>query len=147
MNPNEDRKNTPIMTDTFSKFSMVVKMLDQQARAVAITLVDRWFYSCNIPSRIYRDQGKNFKNKIIKQLHILYCVKQSTTIPYNPYRNLICKQFNKMLHNLLKTLPNEHKTNCPAHLTALVFIYSVTPHATGVHQPYYLLCGCKAQTP
>ena len=52
-----------------------------------------------------------------------------------------------MLQNLLKTLPNDQKPNCPAHLSALVFAYNATPHSTTGDQPYQLMFGCKAQTP
>ena len=83
----DGKENVLVMTDASSKFSVAVVMPNQQAKTVAKGLVDKWFYTYGIPSRIHSDQGKSFDNKIIEQLCKIYSVKQSTTTPYNPHRN------------------------------------------------------------
>ena len=103
------KENVLVMTNAFSKFSVAVVMPNQQAKAVAKALVDKWFYTYGIPSRIHSNQGKSFDNKIIEQLCKIYSVKQSITTPYNPHRNSPCKRLNCMLQNLLKTLPKDQK--------------------------------------
>ena len=60
------KKNVLVMTETFSKFSMAVVMPNQQAKTVAKTLVDKWFYTYGISFRIHSDQSKSFFNKIIE---------------------------------------------------------------------------------
>ena len=82
---------------------------------------------------------KSFNNKIIEQLCKIYGVKQSTTTPYNPHGNSPCEQFNCTLQNVLKTMPKDQKTNWPAHLGALVFVYNATPHLTTGYQAYHLI--------
>ena len=51
-----------------------------------------------------------------------------------------------MLHDLLKTLDKEQKTNWPLHLPSLVFAYNAMPHSVIGYQPYELMFGCKAPT-
>ena len=133
------------MTDAFSKFSVAVVMPNQQVKTVAKDLVDKWFYTYGIPSRIHSDQGKSFDNKIIEQLCKIYHVKQPTTKPYNPHGNLPCERLNHTLQNLLKTLPKDQ--NWPANQSALVFAYNAMPHSTTGYQPHQLMFGCKVQTP
>ena len=87
----DGKENFWVMTDAFSKFSVAVVMPNQQAKTVAKTLMDKWFYIYGIPSRIHSDQGKSFDNKIIKQLCIIYGVIQSTTTPYYPHHNSPCE--------------------------------------------------------
>ena len=58
-----------------SKFSVAVVMPNQQAKTVAKALVDKWFYTYGILTRIHSNQGKSFDNKIIEQLCTLYGVK------------------------------------------------------------------------
>ena len=112
VDPSKDRKeNVLVMTNAFSKFSVAVVMPTQQVKTVAKTLVDKWFYTCGIPSRIHSDQGKSFSNKIIEQLCKIYGVKQSTTTLYNPHGNSPYKLLNCMLQNILKTLPKDQKPN------------------------------------
>ena len=80
VDPSKDGKeNVLVMTDAFYKFSVAVVTPNQQAITVAKALVDKWFYTYGIPSRIHSDQGKSFDNTIIKQLCKIYSVKQSTT--------------------------------------------------------------------
>ena len=148
VDPSKDvKENVLVMTEAFSKFSVEVVMPNQQAKSVAKALVDKWFYTYGIPSRIHSDQGKSFDNNIIEQPCKIYDVKQSTTTPYNPCRNSPCEQLNHTLQNLLKTLPKDQKPNWPAHLGALVFAYNATPHSMTGYQPYQLMFGHKAQTP
>ena len=92
------------MTDAFSKFSEAVVTPNQQVKTVAKALVDKWFYTYGIPTRIHGDQGNSFDNRIIEQLCKIYT-------PYNPHRNSPCKSLYHMLQNLLKTLPKDQKPN------------------------------------
>ena len=86
VDPSKDGKeDVLVMMPAFSKFSVAVVMPNHQVKTVAKALVDKWFYTYEIPSRIHSDQGKSFDNKIIKQLCKIYGVKQSTTTPYNPH--------------------------------------------------------------
>ena len=140
-------ENVLVMTDAFSNIIVAVVTPNQQAKTVAKALVDRWFYTYGIPSRIHNDQGKSFDNKIIHHLCTMYGVKQSTTTLYNPHGNAKCKRFNQTLQDMLKTLLKSQKPNWPAHLNALVFAYNATPNSTTGLQPYQLIFGCKAQTP
>ena len=124
----DGKENVLVMADAFFKFSVAVVTPNQQVKTVAKALVDNWFYTYSIPSRIHNDQEKSVNNKIIQQLCKTYDVKGSTTTPYNPHGNSSCKQFNCTLQNLLKTLPKDQKPNWPAHLGALVFAYNAMPH-------------------
>ena len=81
------KENILVMMDAFSNFTVAVVTPNQQAKTVAKALVDRWFYTYGIPSRIHSDQGKSFDNKIIHQLCTMYGVKQSTPPPNNPHGN------------------------------------------------------------
>ena len=96
---------------------------------MAKALVDKWFYTYGIPSRIHSDMGKSFDNNIIHNPCSIYGVEQSTT-PYNPHGNPKCKRFNQTLHDLLKMLPKSQKPNWPAHLSSFVFTYNVMPNST-----------------
>ena len=143
----DGKENILVMTDTFSNFTVAVVTPNQQVKTVAKALVDKWFYTYVITSRIHSDQGKSFDNKIIHHLCTMYRVKQSTTTPYNPHGNSKCERFNQTLHDLLKKLPKSQKPNWPAHLNTLVFAYNAMPNSTMGLQPYKLMFGHKAQTP
>ena len=51
VDPSKDGKeNVLVMIDAFSKFSVAVVMPNQQAKTLAKALVDKWFYTYDIPT-------------------------------------------------------------------------------------------------
>ena len=91
-----------VMTDAFTKFSVVVTTNNQQALTVAKALVECWFHVYGIPSCIHSDRGKSFDNKIIDALCKMYGVKRTMTSPYNPRGNSQCERLNRTMFGLLK---------------------------------------------
>ena len=141
------KENVLVMTDAFTKFSVVVTTNNQQALTVAKALVERWFHVYGIPSCIHSDQGKSFDNKVIDALCKMYGVERTMTSPYNPRGNSQCERFNRTMFGLLKTLTKEQKGDWPSHLPALTFAYNATPHSTTGYQPYELMFGRKVPAP
>ena len=127
------------MTDAFSNFSVAVVKSNQWAKTVAKALVERWFYTYEIPSRICSDHDKSFDNKSMNHLCVKYRIKQARTTLYNPCSNSKCKGFNRTFHNLLKILLKSWKPNWSSHLNSLVFANNVMANATIGLQPYQLL--------
>ena len=122
-------------------------MSNQKSLTVAKLLVEKWFSSFGIPTRIHSDQGKSFNNEMISHLCKMYGIRQSTTTPYNPGDNSQCEYFNRNLFSLMYSLDQEQKPNWPIYLPSLVYVYNATPHSTTGFQPYNLMFGCKDPMP
>ena len=76
MDLSKDGKETNfLMMDTFSKFSVGIVTLNQQANTITKALGDRWFYTQGFLFRIYSDWVKSFENDIIMQLCKLYSIQ------------------------------------------------------------------------
>ena len=90
----DGKEDVLVRTDTLFKFSLAVVISNQQAKTIAKTLADKWFYTYGTPCRIHSDQGKSFDNKIIELLGQIHGGKQSTMTLYNPNGNSPCKQLN-----------------------------------------------------
>ena len=131
----DGKENVLVMMDAFSNFRVVVVTPNEQAKTVAKALVDRWFYTYGILSRMHSDQWKSFHNEIINHLCTIYGIKQSRTTLYNQWGNSKCERFNWTLHDLLKTLPKSQKPNWPAHLNSSVFASNVMPNSNMGLQP------------
>ena len=95
------KENTLVMTDAFTKFSVVVTTNNQQALTVANAPVECWFHVYGIPAHIHSDQGRSFDNKIIDALGKMYGVERTMTSPYNPRGNSQCERFNRTKFGLL----------------------------------------------
>lgn len=57
----DGRQNVLVITDVFTKYTVVVPTKNQKATTVAKSLVQEWFHRFGIPDRIHSEQGRNFE--------------------------------------------------------------------------------------
>ena len=70
-----------------------------------------FFKNFRFPKQILHDQGKKFDNKLFKRLSEITGIRPLETISYHPVGNGLCKRVNQISFNMLKTLPENFKSN------------------------------------
>ena len=133
--------NVLAMTDHFTKVAIAVPTTNQTARTIACVFFDSFIIHYGFPSRIHSDQGRNFENRIIKELCTIAGNKMTRTTPYHPMGNGCTERFNRTLISMLRTLEEEQKRNWKRFMPQLVHAYNCTHHSTTGASPYYLLFG------
>lgn len=128
------------MTDVFSKYTQAIQTRDQTATHVSgssYQLVSCIWSSPPIalrPRRLFWGQSDR-----LQQACSIYDIVKTRTSPYRPQGNGQCKQFNRTVHDLLRTLPQNQKNQWAEHLAQVVLLMiqtNINPQDT----PHTCLC-------
>ncbi|XP_063820175.1 uncharacterized protein LOC135062022 [Pseudophryne corroboree] len=130
-----------VMTDHFTKFTVVVPTRNQTAESATRAIVEHFIRQYGCPERIHSDQGACFQGQLMERLCQLYGVQKSRTTPYHPQGNGACERFNRTLLQMLRVLERAEKQRWPEHVQELVWTYNNRVHHTTGFSPFFLLFG------
>ena len=125
-----------VVGDYFTKWMEAYAVPDQEATTIAQNLVDEFFCSFFVPSRLHSDQGKQFK--VISAICQLLQIAKSRTIPYHPQSDGLVERFNRTLTDMLVTTAKEHPFEWERHLQKVCFAYNTSVHAS-TGQNFFLM--------
>jgi hypothetical protein len=135
------------ITDAFTKYAEVIAIPDKHAETVANELMIHWICRYGTPIQIHSDNGKEFVNKLSKELFQLLGIKHSTTTPAHPQCNAQVEVFNKTVAKYLASFVDNSTLDWEQYIPALMFSYNTSYHSTIHTTPYELLYGMKPRTP
>jgi len=87
-------KNILTVICGFSKFVFILPIPNKKGATIAKTLFVKVFSVLGMPARLHSDRGKEFTNKILKNMLNLLGIAQSTTTAYHPQGNAYYLQSN-----------------------------------------------------
>jgi transposase InsO family protein len=143
----QGKKMVLVMTDAFTKYEEAFAILDKQAETVAMEIFIYWICRFGLPVQIHSDNGKEFANKLNKELFELLDIKHSTTTTSQPQHNAQAEVFNKRMSKYLASFVDGSTLDWEQYLPALQFSYNTSYHSTIATTPYELLYGMKPRTP
>ena len=133
--------NIMVITDHSTWYAQAYITPKQTAPVVAKTLWDQFLVHYGWPTKILTDQGKSFKNSLVKELYSLAQVQKLRTTPYQPQTNGSCERFNYTLVTMLGTLPIHAKKNWPEWVSTLTHAYNATMCCATGFSPFLLMYG------
>ena len=141
------KKYVMVMTDSFSKYTELAAISAKDAREVAKTLMDVWITRYSTPQEIISDNGKEFANKIMKELCSQLGILHNTTSPYHPQCNGQAEHFNKTMIRYLRSCLEPPYLDWELYLPALRISYNTSVSKATKATPFSLVFGMPANMP
>jgi transposase InsO family protein len=132
-------KHICVMTDAFSKYTEMVCIESKFADVVARAFFERWICRFSVPKLLMSDQGREFDNKVMDELCLIFGVKKKRTSPYHPETNAQAEVYYKTIIKYMKAqLDNDTTLDWEEHIPALALAYNSHVHSLTRETPFYL---------
>jgi transposase InsO family protein len=136
-----------LVVDHFTRYAQAYPTKNKSALTAAKCLFNDYILRFGIPARILHDQGKEFDNRLFRELERFCGIVKSRTTSYHPQGNGSVERMNSTLLQMLRALAESEKPNWHQHVNKLVSAYNATVHSTTGFTPHYLLYGREALLP
>lgn len=128
-------------------FTKAYAIPDQEARTVAMKLVDEFYCRFAPPEQLHSDQGKQFDSLLIHGICDILKISKTRTTAYHPQCDGLVERFNRTLKHMLSTSLKDHPFDWEHRLRKVCMAYNTSVHASTGYTPYYLLFGHEARLP
>ena len=130
-----------VMTDAFTKWVELAAITDKTATTIGQQFFEKWICRFAAPLCIITDQGKEFNNKILKEICDLWNIDKRRTSPFHPQTNSSAESYNRSLLKYLRALllDTDHTTlDWENLLTSAAFAYNYHIHKSTKESPFFL---------
>jgi hypothetical protein len=124
--------------DCFSKYLSLYPLPDKTASSVARALSE-YFLTHGLVSYVKMDNGGEFKNEIVSDLHRLFRTVEFFTIPYFPRQNPV-ERAHRTINSMISRVVDEHRSWAEI-MPYLAFCYNSMVHKSTNFTPHYLHFG------
>ncbi len=127
-----------VMTDAFSKYTVLAAIPDKKAETVAQTLFEKWIAVFSCPKILVSDNGKEMVNNIMKILCEKFQIKHRKTASYHPQSNSPAESFNRTIIKYMRTTLDNNTLDWESHLPAIMIAYNTRVHKAIATTPFFL---------
>jgi len=130
-----------VFKDALSKWVEFFALPNKTEGIIAECMVDEVIMRYGPPKLLISDAGKEFANKVLKQVCQLLRTKKITTAPYNPRADGLAENAVKQLKDGLSAYANVYQNDWDEYLSVVAHYYRTTPNDATGFTPYYVLYG------
>ena len=127
------------LTDAHSKWVELLAIPNKEAETVAEAVFRIWICRYSCPLLLVTDGGKEFNNKILRQLVTQFGCKHHIISSISPHVNGAIERFNRSLRSYLLSYVNDDTMDWEKYLPSLMFAHNTAYSHTTKTTPYEAL--------
>ena len=139
-------KHLVVCIDYFSKWSEAKPIKDKLAESVSNVLYEIICRHGCMRIQI-NDQGREFVNEVIENLHEMTGVEQRITSAYHPQSNGLCERQNRNIKESLVKVLDAKPSEWPYVIEGVLFAHRVSKHSSTKFSPFFLMYNRKPVLP
>ena len=132
-------KNVLVITDHFTRYTLVVMTKDQTAKTVRKVFYEHFIAVFGVSAKLLSDRGANFMSALMEELCAAFSIQKCQTTTYHTQCNGQVECFHQMLFYMIGKLVHDKKARWEQHLPELLQAYNSTQSAVTGFLPHYLM--------
>jgi len=126
-----------VIVDHFSSFSFLKASVSKSAEDVA-QFLKTTCYAYGSPKTILSDQGKEFKNSLVRDVCTQFSIHQEFSVPYHPTTLGSVERKNRDIGAMLKKLVNGDFSKWESYVESLQYLLNTSLHSRFDTSPYFI---------
>ncbi|KAL0239399.1 hypothetical protein GEMRC1_009507 [Eukaryota sp. GEM-RC1] len=137
-----------VFIDAFSRLTILSAAPKNNANEAAYALINSVYGHYGLPVAIHCDNGSEFANEVMNELHGLLGISITTSLPYHHQSNGLVERRNRDINQNLKRVCYDQNDiqNWSAHLPSIQLILNSKTHSTTGFSPYELIFGLSTDS-
>lgn len=143
----EGNKYILVITDAFSKYTVVAAIKNKEAQTVGEAIFKEWIVRFSCPLIIVTDNGKEFSNKLAKELYKLLGIDHRKTSANHPQTNSAAESFNRSIIKYMTTVLDNVTLDWEKWLGPMMLAYNTRVHKSILTTPFFLTYSMDPRLP
>ena len=104
-------------------------MSNQEAKAVAEVLVEKWITLFRCPVNLHSDKGTKIMSELFRKLCRILSIQRTSTTSFHPEENSLTERTNRTLEESISKYVSEHQHDWKNYLQLVMMAYRSSVHA------------------
>ena len=136
-----------VCVDHFSRFVVLVPILDKSAFSVARALVSHLFHTFTTPKVLLSDNGTEFRNELVSEICEHFNIGQTFVVAYHPASNGLVERANRKVLEALRHVVQEFHMTWDEWIPQIASAINSSINASIGESPHFVIYGDDKRLP
>ena len=136
-----------VIKDALTRYTETIAVKKNDAQSVAYAFIHSIIYRHGAVEVLISDNGREFVNRLWRQVAQLLNIKHITITTYNPRANGLAENHMRPMKDSISIYCDESQKDWDLHLNGITMSYNTTVNTQTGFTPYYMMYGREARMP